>query len=195
MRAARLRFNTISSRRREPVRTAMERDRQIVMVAVEIGLYFVLAEGLLRRAMPTAGVMIMAVKYVWFPVVYLLVTALNVPVNWSIHRTVSNFLLLGSCLSLIGLATHPITSLIGLATNLSFVPISCLVSSLYFRLSHWRAVVTRLAVASGIIGAIGLYCTLLPENHWLNLGVDGEVAVPGRAASCHSQCCCCASAS
>ena len=57
-----------------------------IRCALEIGLYFVLCEGLMRRLVPTdTGTILMAVKFVYFPLLYLFFVLLPKSAKYATH--------------------------------------------------------------------------------------------------------------
>jgi hypothetical protein len=145
-----------------------------VRCALEIGLYFVLCEGLMRRLVPTdTGTILMAVKFVYFPLLYLFfVLRRRVPSTPRMPLGILLFLCWGVLISLLRAQDHPLTTVFGIAVNLTFVPIAMLVGGVYRKRQDVARALYRLAAFGALVGVLAMYQSTLPVNHWLNRSMN-----------------------
>lgn len=145
-----------------------------VRCALEIGLYFVLCEGLVRRLVPpNIGTILLAVKFVYFPLVYIFFTLRRrVPSTPRVPLGIVLFLCWGVLVSLFRAQDHPFTTAFGIAVNLTFVPIAMLAGGVYRTRQDVAGALFRLAVFGAMVGVLAMYQSTLPVNHWLNRGMN-----------------------
>jgi hypothetical protein len=145
-----------------------------VRCALEIGLYFVLCEGFVRRLVPPDfATLLLGVKFVYFPSLYILfVLRRRVPSTPRIPLGIALFLGWGILISLLRAQDHPFTTAFGLAVNLTFVPIALLAGGVYRTRQDVAKAMLRLAVFGVLLGALAMYQSTLPVDHWLNRGMN-----------------------
>lgn len=148
--------------------------RTLLSNLVELGLCLVLLEGLLRRLAPELNMVLMGVKFIYFPTLY----ALFFPdLKRGIRRCPLGFGLIswltwGLLISLIKAPSSPMVHLLGIVINLLFVPLIWIGASAYPTVLEVRVLMYRLALLSAGIGAFGIYQTFLPASHPLNMAMD-----------------------
>lgn len=171
VRAARFR----EVRLQPPMRSRLPADDLAgVRLALEIGLYFVLCEGLVRRLVPPdIATVLLGVKFVYFPFLYIFFALRRrVPSTPRVPLGIVLFLCWGVLISLLRAQDHPFTTAFGLAVNLTFVPIAILAGGVYRTRQDMARALLRLAVFGALVGVLAMYQSTLPVNHWLNRGMD-----------------------
>ena len=147
-----------------------------VQWAIELGLLFVLCEGLLRRMFVSQAVYVLAFKFCYFPALYaalLLRPHPRVHIRW-LPPGVVPFLAWGILVTLINLWRYPVTGLLGLGVNLCFVPLAYVGAAFYSTDQDRRGFFFRMTVLAGLLGLLALYQSTLGPGHWLNLDINEE---------------------
>jgi len=116
---------------------------------------------------------LLAVKFLYFPLVYaLFISRRNVAVTPRIPTGIVLFLCWGVLISLLHALQYPLTAGFGMAVNLTFVPIAVVAGGAYRTKQDVARALYRLAVFGALVGVLSLYQSTLPSNHWLNRGMD-----------------------
>ncbi len=159
-------------------------------VLLEIGLYFVLAEGLLRKVFPQHSTLILAFKFVYFAGLYAVAgavlsrqTAIRMPVFLSLY------LCWGTLVTWLHVTRNPLTATLGLLINLAFVPVLLLSARLYNDAALRQALFRRLTLFAGFAGCIAICQSFLSPTHWLNLEMDGITVADDHRVSATFQYC------
>jgi hypothetical protein len=155
-----------------------------VRCALEIGLYFVLCEGLVRRLVPPEiGTIMLAFKFVYFPLVYIFfMLRRRVPNTPRVPIGIVLFLCWGVLISFFRAQDHPFTTAFGIAVNLTFVPIAMLAGGVYRTRQDVARALLRLAVFGALVGVLAMYEIILPVNHWLNRSMNLSTGLDERVS-------------
>lgn len=159
--------------------------------AVEAGLVLAILEGLLRRALPQVGMAIMAVKFIYFPALYVVWVLMRPVPRQQLRLPLAGlaWIAIGTATTLANVAAHPVASSLGFLMNLGFVPVAFIAGKLYADPEARRACFLRLAMLCGFTGALAVFQSYLPPSHWLNMTVDGSPnLIPDRVASTFQFC-------
>jgi hypothetical protein len=164
--------------------------RSLFRLFLEVGLFFILSEGLVRRIVPKLSVSILGFKFVYFPVLYFffIIAGLGKYVRLRLPIEMKLFLFWACLVTLWNAASHPATSALGALVNLMFIPVAYISASLYQDTASLRPFFWRLTVISGLLGILGIYQSYLPPSHWLNLAVDGSFGFDQRISSTFQFC-------
>ena len=159
---------------RSPARDRLRTGRLLI----ELGIYWVLFEAVIRRALPHLNSPILAVKFAYYPLLYL--------VLWPrLKRFVAFrywpagmafYLCWGIMITLAVDISRPIQGGLGILVNTLFAPVAFLGAAHYSDRRSIDRLLWRLTLVAGGIGALAIYQTNLTPDHWLNISMDGENA-------------------
>ena len=155
--------------------------------AIELGVIFVLCEGLLRRLLPGQSMYVLGFKFLYFPVVYAVLFTRFRPVarmRW-LPSGAALFLGWGTLITLANMWQyvvphsawwHPAEALLGLAVDLFFVPLAFFGAMLYPTFQDRRRFFLHMTALAGVLGVLAICQSTLPATHWLNVGINLEDA-------------------
>ncbi len=152
-------------------------------ILFEVSLIFVLTEGLIRRLLPSSMMNpILAVKFGIFPLLYgLLLSGRRAKVK--LPAGILLFSLWGAIISLWHGSAYWATTLFGLLVNLTFIPVCLLSRALYPDRQGLRRFFTAITAFAFGAGAVAIYQSFLPSDHWMNVLMDGSAGFDGRVTS------------
>jgi len=143
---------------------------------IESGIYWVLLEAVVRRALPDSNTMILAVKFAYFPLLYVAL--------WRrFYRCIQFrywppgifiYLLWGATITIAQDYSRPIPGGLGIMIHILFAPAAFLGAAYYSDRQSVDLVLWRFTLVSGVIGALGICQNFLPPDHWLNLTMENE---------------------
>ncbi|MBN1656020.1 MAG: hypothetical protein JXA30_19790 [Deltaproteobacteria bacterium] len=117
---------------------------------------------------------ILGFKFLYFPLLYLLLYRL-LPWSQAIRLLPAGTLFFvgwGALLSLVKFPGHPITTILGILVNVSFIPLALLGAALYRDRVEIAALLKRWSLLSLAIGILAIVQSRLAPTHWLNISVD-----------------------
>lgn len=152
----------------------LEKSFMLCAILLEVGIAYVVFENLLRKAFPQFGAPILALKFAYFPFLYLVYYG-KLRLGFTQFPGRSAVLAYSTWGILVTLVMLPLgfrAAVVAIAVNLLFVPVAFITLANYNSPERIKGVLTRFLILGLVCGAVAVVQSYLAPSHWMNRLMD-----------------------